>query len=64
MVWVNVKFLFLGLILLGVLFEVVGDIFIKKWSLEQRNIFLIVGLLIYFTGSVFWIVSLKYDYLS
>lgn len=46
------------------LLEVVGDILIKKWSLESRNIFLMSGILIYFAGSAFWILSLKYEYLS
>ena len=41
-----------------------GDIFFKKWSLEHNTILLIVGLLIYASGTVFWAISLKYELLS
>lgn len=58
------KFIFLGLIALAVVLEVIGDTFLKKWSLESKNLWLLIGLLIYFVGSIFWIISLKYDYLS
>jgi|SRR3989344_6426650 len=61
---ITLKFIFLVLIALAVSLEVVGDILFKKWSLDSRNVFLYVGLLIYFTGTIFWAVSLKYEYLS
>jgi len=41
-----------------------GDIYFKKWSLESKNALLIIGLLIYFIGTIFWAISLKYEYLS
>ena len=47
---ITLKFIFLVLIALAVSLEVVGDILFKKWSLDSRNVFLYVGLLIYFTG--------------
>ncbi|MDD5133614.1 MAG: SMR family transporter [Candidatus Nanoarchaeia archaeon] len=59
-----VKFMFFGLIILAVTLEVIGDIFFKKFALENKNVLLIVGLIIYFIGTVFWAISLKYEYLS
>ncbi len=53
------KYLFLGLIVLGTLFEVAGDILFKKWSLSDKTPLLIAGLVIYFIGTVFWAFSLK-----
>lgn len=58
------KFLFFVLIALAVLLEVIGDILFKKWSLDNKNILLIAGLLIYFIGTIFWAISLRYEYLS
>jgi multidrug transporter EmrE-like cation transporter len=60
----NPKLIFLSLIVFGVIFEVAGDILIKKWALAQGQTFLWVGLAIYLIGSAFWIFSLRYDYLS
>lgn len=58
------KLIFFGLISLAVALEVVADIFFKKWALENRNILLFFGLILYFIGTVFWAFSLKYDLLS
>ena len=58
------KITFLSLIAVAVLFEVAGDIFFKKWSVDNKSIFLYIGLLVYFIGTVFWAISLKYEYLS
>ena len=61
---IPLKFVFLGLLLLAVALEVVADILLKRWSIESRNILLVVGLLAYFIGTVFWAFSLKYEFLS
>lgn len=58
------KLVFFGLIALAVVLEVIGDIFFKKWAIDSRSILLYAGLLIYFVGTIFWAVSLKYEYLS
>ncbi len=58
------KLVFFGLVALAVALEVVGDIFFKKWAVDSRNVLLYGGLLIYFIGTIFWAVSLKYEYLS
>lgn len=60
----TVKLIFFSLIALAVVFEVAGDIFFKKWSLGGKSILLAAGLLVYFIGTVFWAISLKYEYLS
>src|SRR3989344_8741297 len=60
----TIKFLFFGLILLAILFEVFGDILFKKFALENKNSFLVVGLVIYFIATFFWAISLKYEPLS
>ena len=58
------KYVFFALIILAVALEVIGDILFKKWSIESKNVLLAVGLLIYFIGTIFWAISLKYEMLS
>jgi multidrug transporter EmrE-like cation transporter len=58
------KYIFFGLIVVAVAFEVVADILFKRWATENRYLLLAIGLLLYFTGTVFWAISLKYKYLS
>lgn len=58
------KLIFFLLIIIAVAFEVIGDIYFKKWSVDNRNTLLYIGLLIYFIGTIFWAVSLKYEYMS
>jgi multidrug transporter EmrE-like cation transporter len=60
----STKLAFFGLIIIGVLLEVAGDVFFKKWALEHKNVLLYIGLLIYFSGAIFWALSLKFEYLS
>lgn len=61
---ISLKFIFFGLIVLAVILEIIGDIMFKKWSIAGNNILLYLGLLVYFIGSFFWAISLKYEYLS
>ncbi len=61
---IALKLIFFGLIALAVALEVVGDILLKKWSVESISILLYAGLFIYFVGSIFWVISLKYESLS
>lgn len=58
------KLVFFGLIALAVSLEVIGDVLFKKWAVDGKSILLYAGLLIYFIGTIFWAVSLKYEYLS
>lgn len=58
------KFIFFGLIILAVGLEIFADILFKKWAIDSKNYLLAVGLGIYFIGTVFWAISLKYEHLS
>jgi len=61
---ITLKLIFWGLIAIAVALEIVADIFFKQWSLESKNFLLFAGLFVYFVGTVFWAISLKYEYLS
>jgi multidrug transporter EmrE-like cation transporter len=58
------RYIFFGLIFLAVFLEVIADILFMKWSVDHKNILFAVGMVIYTIGTVFWAISLKYDYLS
>jgi multidrug transporter EmrE-like cation transporter len=56
--------LFFLLTISGVVLEVFGDVILKSWSNTGKLAALVLGFAIYFVGSVCWIFSLKYEYLS
>ncbi len=58
------RWLFLGLILLAVLFEVISDALFKHWSDTNKTAWMIVGLVLYVASTVFWAFSLKHEDLS
>jgi multidrug transporter EmrE-like cation transporter len=58
------KYIFFGLLLLAVVLEVAADILFKKWSIENKGLLLGIGLALYLVGTIFWAMSLKYDFLS
>ena len=58
------KYFFFVLTIAAVALEAAGDIFFKKWVGAHRASFLIIGLLVYFFGTVFWALSLRYELLS
>jgi multidrug transporter EmrE-like cation transporter len=58
------KLTFFVLLILSVTLEIIGDIFLKKWSSENKTLLLFLGLGIYFVGTIFWALSLKYEFLS
>lgn len=60
----SLRLIFFSLVIIAVALEVIGDVLFKKWSIEAQNLLLIIGLLVYFIGAVFWAVSLKYELLS
>ncbi len=60
----NPKLMFWMFALLGVGFEIVGDVFFKKWSLEHRSWMIAAGLIIYTIGTACWAYTLKYEMLS
>ncbi len=61
---IDLKVVFFALILGATALEVIGDIFFKKWVIENNNIILIFGFVIYFIGTILWAFSLRYEYLS
>ncbi len=60
----NLKIIFFLLIGLAVLLEVFADILFKKWAVLDKKSLLVIGLALYFVGTVFWALSLKHEYLS
>jgi len=58
------KLIFFGLIISAVVIEVVADILFKKWALANKNILLITGVFLYLAGTMFFAISLKYEFLS
>ncbi len=60
----STKIIFIALVILGVGLESVGDLFLKFWANENKSLLLALGFLLYFLSTVFWAISLKYEYLS
>ena len=60
----NTKLLSLGLILAAVILEAIADISFKQWSLTKNNTLVGVGFFIYMIGTIFWILSLRYEGLA
>ena len=60
----TLKFWFFILVLVATAMEVLGDVYFKKWSLGGKNALLVLGFVIYAIGTVFWAISLKYEFLS
>lgn len=60
----TVKMTFLVLISAAAILEAVGDSILKKWAIDGKQIFFILGLIIYFAATLVWAFSLKYEFLS
>jgi len=60
----STKILFWVFVFLGVVLEIVGDVFFKKWVTENRAMLFLVGFVVYAIGTLFWASSLKYEMLS
>ena len=58
------KYVGLLLITLAVLFEVSADILFKKWSIDNRQLLLGIGIFLYFIATIFWAYSLRFELLS
>jgi len=58
------KIVFFVLIIFAVLIEVVADIILKKWAIENKNSLFIFGMVVYLIGTMFWAYSLKFEVLS
>lgn len=60
----DAKVYFMLLLTVAVIFETVADFLFKKWSIDNRNLILISGFLIYMIGTLFWAYSLKFGDIS
>jgi small multidrug resistance pump len=60
----STKILFWIFTIFGVILEISGDIFFKKWVILNRPFLLWVGFGVYAVGVLFWALSLKYEVLS
>jgi len=60
----SAKILFWIFTAIGAGLEIVGDVFFKKWAIENRPILMCGGFIIYSIGALFWAYSLKYEMLS
>ena len=60
----SAKSLFWIFILIGASLEIIGDVFFKKWTIENKPLLMWVGFIIYAIGTLFWAFSLKYEMLS
>lgn len=58
------QFLFLGLLFFAVAFEAVADVSFKFSHLQNKPVYLWLGVLLYTIGTIGWAFSLKYEYLS
>lgn len=58
------KLIFVFLITAGAFFELAGDIVLKYWAISNRGTLMVIGLLVYFIGSIFWAYSLRHETLS
>lgn len=59
-----VKTIFLVLVTLAALFEGAGDVLLKKWAVDGRSIFFMVGVAVYIVATIVWAYTLKYEFLS
>lgn len=61
---ISPKWVFIIFILIAVMFEVLADVLLKKWAIEDRNTILIAGFALYFISTVFWAFSLRHESFS
>lgn len=58
------KIVYWGLMIVGALLEILGDVLFKKWTNGGDLKYMIFGFASYIVGSVMWMASLKYADLS
>ena len=55
------KTLFFIFIAIAIIIEIIADILFKKWTLTNKTSFIVLGMILYATGTLFWAISLKYE---
>lgn len=58
------KSLFLILISFAALTEAIGDIILKQWTINGKNLTFILGFIVYICSTFIWALSLRHEYLS
>ncbi len=58
------KYFFIFLVIIVSIFEVVGDILFKEWTIKNDKFYLIIGIIAYLIATTFWAFSLKFQNLS
>ena len=58
------QFIFLAFIFFAVVFETIADVFFKFSHLQNKPIYLWIGVVLYTIGTIGWAFSLRYEYLS
>jgi multidrug transporter EmrE-like cation transporter len=58
------KKLFFLLVILAAILEAGGDIVLKKWALDNKNLIFALGLALYLGAVILWAFSLKHEVLS
>ena len=58
------KWIFFGLVIVAVAFELIADLLFKKWAEENKLLLLGIGLALYLVGTLFWAYSLRDEQLS
>ncbi len=61
---IALKTIFFVLVILVAMLEASGDVILKKWAVDRKQFFFILGLIVYFVATVIWAFSLKYEFLS
>jgi multidrug transporter EmrE-like cation transporter len=58
------NYIFVGLMILVAIVETIGDILFKFWAIKEKNIFLVIGVVLYMIATIIFAFSLKYEALS
>ncbi|PKM89337.1 hypothetical protein CVU83_00280 [Candidatus Falkowbacteria bacterium HGW-Falkowbacteria-2] len=60
----DTKKLFFILVIAAAVLEASGDIFLKKWALDNKNLIFFFGLILYIGAVILWAFALKHEVLS
>ena len=60
----TMNYIFVGLMILVAIVETIGDILFKFWAIKEKNIFLVIGVVLYMIATIIFAFSLKYEALS
>ncbi|OHA46182.1 MAG: hypothetical protein A2541_00665 [Candidatus Taylorbacteria bacterium RIFOXYD2_FULL_36_9] len=58
------KLFFIFLVIVVTILEILGDILFKEWTIHNKKLLLITGVISYMIATIFWAFSIKYQNLS